>query len=231
MLNSLTAKSALAGTKNSRSEGFLLAKHLKHTAHKHHHHDGAVCPSSGMVLLDLGCTFRLYFHFLGCRNPGQDSCSGRIPAEPGRNIPDVPPFLRAGTLLPRQTGKRSGLISPESCTYMRRSFPLLASVNENYFPPIRKNNKEHKAHNIRYSLHHEYGAPQHHLPMPPTKATGGIKKNAVNTPPQHHCRRRGTRGPIWTGEGAAAPFYGVRILGEIWPVGGLIPWPNRNGRT
>jgi hypothetical protein len=33
--------------KNSRSEGFLLAKHLKHTAHKHHHHDGAVFPSSG----------------------------------------------------------------------------------------------------------------------------------------------------------------------------------------
>jgi hypothetical protein len=182
MLNSLTAKSALAGTKNSRSEGFLLAKHLKHTAHKHHHHDGAVCPSSGMVLLDLGCTFRLYFHFLGCRNPGQDSCSGRIPAEPGRNIPDVPPFLRAGTLLPRQTGKRSGLISPESCTYMRRSFPLLASVDENYFPPLRKNNKEHKAHNIRYSLHHEYGAPQHHLPMPPIKATGGIKQNRRGLP-------------------------------------------------
>jgi len=38
--------------KNSHSEGFLLAIHLKHTAHKHHHHDGAVCPSSGMVLLD-----------------------------------------------------------------------------------------------------------------------------------------------------------------------------------
>ena len=48
----LTAKSVLAGMKNFCSEGFLLAKHLKHTAHKHHHHDGAVCPSSGMVLLD-----------------------------------------------------------------------------------------------------------------------------------------------------------------------------------
>ena len=48
----LTAKSVPAGTKNSRSEGFLLAKHLKRTAHKHHHHDGAVYPSSGMVLLD-----------------------------------------------------------------------------------------------------------------------------------------------------------------------------------
>jgi hypothetical protein len=30
VLNSLTPKSVLAGTKNSRSEGFLLAKH-KHT--------------------------------------------------------------------------------------------------------------------------------------------------------------------------------------------------------
>ena len=52
LLNSLTAKSVPAGAKYSRSEGFLLAKHLKHTAHKHHHHDGAFCPSSGMVLLD-----------------------------------------------------------------------------------------------------------------------------------------------------------------------------------
>ena len=51
-LNSLTTKSVPAGTKNSRSEGVLLAKHLKHTAHKNNHHDGAVCPYSGMVLLD-----------------------------------------------------------------------------------------------------------------------------------------------------------------------------------
>ncbi len=28
-------------------------------------------------------------------------------------------------------------------------------------------------------------------------------------------------GPIWTGEGAAAPFIGVHILGEIRPVGGV----------
>ena len=48
----LIAKSVPAGTKNFRSEGFLLAKHLKHTAHKHHHHEGAVCASSSMVLLD-----------------------------------------------------------------------------------------------------------------------------------------------------------------------------------
>ena len=38
-------------------------------------------------------------------------------------------------------------------------------------------------------------------------------------------------GPIRTGEGAVAPFIGVHILGEIWPAGGLIPWPNREGRT
>ena len=28
-------------------------------------------------------------------------------------------------------------------------------------------------------------------------------------------------GQIWTGEGAAAPFIGVHILGEIRPVGGF----------
>ena len=48
----------------------------------------------------LGGTFRISFHFFGCRNPGPDSCSSWIPAESNRNIPDVPPFLRAGTLLP-----------------------------------------------------------------------------------------------------------------------------------
>jgi hypothetical protein len=37
--NSLTAKFFPAGTKISRSERHLLRKH---TAHKHHHHDGAV---------------------------------------------------------------------------------------------------------------------------------------------------------------------------------------------
>ena len=46
-LNSLTPKSVLAGPKNSRSKDFWLAKH---TAHKYPHHDGAVFPSSGMVL-------------------------------------------------------------------------------------------------------------------------------------------------------------------------------------
>jgi hypothetical protein len=29
-------------------------------------------------------------------------------------------------------------------------------------------------------------------------------------------------GPIWTGEGAVAPFIGVHILGEIRPVGGFV---------
>jgi hypothetical protein len=36
VINSLTAKCVPAGTKNSRSEDFLLAKH---TSHKHPHHD------------------------------------------------------------------------------------------------------------------------------------------------------------------------------------------------
>ena len=49
VFNSLTAKSVLKGTKNSRSEGFLLAKH-KHTNIPHH--DGAISLSSGMVLMD-----------------------------------------------------------------------------------------------------------------------------------------------------------------------------------
>jgi len=38
-------------------------------------------------------------------------------------------------------------------------------------------------------------------------------------------------GPIRTGEGAAAPFIGVHILGKILPAGGFVPWLNRDGRT
>ena len=38
-------------------------------------------------------------------------------------------------------------------------------------------------------------------------------------------------GPIRTGEGAAATFIWVHILCKIRPAGGLIPWPNRDGRT
>jgi len=38
-------------------------------------------------------------------------------------------------------------------------------------------------------------------------------------------------GTIRTGDGAAAPFNGVHNLGEIRPAGGLIPWPNCDGRT
>ena len=48
-VNSLTSKCVLAGTKNSLSEDFLLAKH-KDTNHPHH--DGVVFLSSGMVLMD-----------------------------------------------------------------------------------------------------------------------------------------------------------------------------------
>jgi hypothetical protein len=59
-------------------------------------------------------------------------------------------------------------------------------VNKNIFPPLQKNDTEH-IHRTQHHqqqertlaiqlLHHEYGAPQHHPSMPPTKATGGIKK-------------------------------------------------------
>ena len=41
-------------------------------------------------------------------------------------------------------------------------------------------------------------------------------------------------GPIWTGKGAAAPFIGVHILGEIRPAGGFdtlaeLRWEDRIG--
>jgi len=38
-------------------------------------------------------------------------------------------------------------------------------------------------------------------------------------------------GPIRTGEGAAAPFIGCIFWAKFGRRGGLIPWPNRDGRT
>jgi hypothetical protein len=53
-----------------------------------------------LVSSSLGGTFRFSCWFVGGQNLGPDSCSGWIPVESRHNIPDVPPFLRAGTLLP-----------------------------------------------------------------------------------------------------------------------------------
>ena len=57
-VNSLTAKSVPAGTKNSCPVGFYSRNstestlHHKHNNHKHHHHGGAVCPSYGVGSMD-----------------------------------------------------------------------------------------------------------------------------------------------------------------------------------
>ena len=51
--------------------------------------------------------------------------------------------------------------------------------------------------------------------MPPTKDMGVFKQNRRGHPTVLGC------GPNWTGEGAAVPFNGVHILGEIRPAGGF----------
>jgi hypothetical protein len=80
----------------------------------------------------------------------------------------------------------------------------------------------------------------HHVRQqhPPIASYKGYGWNKTKPPRPHH---RNTMidlvvlgyGPIQMGEGAAAPFNGVHIMGEIWPTGGFdtIPWPNRNGRS
>jgi hypothetical protein len=55
--------------------------------------------------------------------------------------------------------------------------------------------------------------------MPPTKAMGAITQNHRGHPTIDVVVLG--FGPIWTGEGAAAPFIGVHILGEIRPAGGF----------
>jgi hypothetical protein len=61
---------------------------------------------------------------------------------------------------------------------------------ENYVPATLK--KRHNAHpnitgknreqTLAIHLHNEYDAPQHHPPMPPTKAMGVIKQNPRGRP-------------------------------------------------
>jgi hypothetical protein len=57
-VNSLTAKSVPAGTKNSRPVGFYSRNSTKSTVnpnttiHKYDHRGGAVCPSYGVVSMD-----------------------------------------------------------------------------------------------------------------------------------------------------------------------------------
>jgi hypothetical protein len=42
--------------------------------------------------------------------------------------------------------------------------------------------KQQRAQRTQHSLFNEYDAPQHHPPMPPIKATGGIKQNRRGLP-------------------------------------------------
>ena len=83
------------------------------------------------------CTFRFLFRFLGWRNPGQDSCYGRIPAESGRNIPDVRPFLRGNpTSVADRKAFRSNLTAIRYM-YMGRSWypPPTSEVRKTELQP------------------------------------------------------------------------------------------------
>jgi hypothetical protein len=84
-----------------------------------------------------------------------------------------------------------------------------------------QHNREH--HHVR----------QYHPPMPPTKAMGAITQNAAATLPQHHDQRRGTR--VWSdldGRGSGGTIYwGAYSRQNSAGGGGLIPWPNCDGRT
>jgi hypothetical protein len=83
--------------------------------------------------------------------------------------------------------------------------------------------------------------PQHNrkhncAPCPIAQSDKGYKRNNAKPPRPPY---RNTMidlvvlgcGPIRTGEGAAASFIGVHILGEIWPAGGFDTLVNWDGRT
>jgi hypothetical protein len=105
---------------------------------------------------------------------------------------------------------------------------------------FKKNDTEHihrtqhhqqQARTLAIQLHHEYGAPQHHPPMPPTKAAGRIKQNHRGYP---------TATPLSTLEYSGVVRFGWarerrhRLMGcMFWAEfgrGGVAPWPNRESR-
>ncbi len=79
----------------------------------------------------------------------------------------------------------------------------------------------------------DYGAPQHHPPMPPTKAMGAITQNRRGLPTATPLLTLWYSGVVQFGR-AREQWH--RLLGCIfWAKfgwrGDLIPWPNRDGRT
>ena len=70
--------------------------------------------------------------------------------------------------------------------------------------------------------------------MPPTKAMGAKPPRPPHRNTMIDVVVLGC-GPIRTGEGAAAPFIGVHIMGKIWPAGGVITtlaesrWEDQSG--
>ena len=120
--------------------------------------------------------------------------------------------------------------------------PLAASVNKNYIPPLQK--KRHRAHlshttssarieNTCYSITPWIWCTTASFAHASYKVCGWNKTKPPWPPHRNTIIDVGVLGcgTIRRGEGAAAPFNGVHILGKIWLVGGLIPWPNRDGRT
>ena len=76
-------------------------------------------------------------------------------------------------------------------------------------------------------------APPHHPPMPPTKAMGAITQNRRGRPTATPCKTSWYSGVVRFGRARERRH---RLLGCIFCAkfgrrGGLIPWPNRDGRT
>ena len=87
-----------------------------------------------------------------------------------------------GDFLPQQGLNlpiRHGVNCTGDCSNLQNTLVVrLQHVIENCFPATSKQRiPPHNTH-----LHHEYGAPQHHPPMPPTKDMGVFKQNRRGRP-------------------------------------------------
>jgi hypothetical protein len=126
------------------------------------------------------------------------------------------------------------MISQEKCTqptdsvndsskFRRSSSPRAASVD--YYVLY------HRPGGGYYSF--TKGAPDHHPPMPPTKAMGAIKQNRPGCPTATPCSTSWCSNMIGF---LRAIERQLRLIGYIFRTkfgwrGDLIPWPNRDGRA
>jgi hypothetical protein len=104
------------------------------------------------------------------------------------------------------------------------------------FPPHLKKLTHRTQHHhaiLTIQLHHEYGAPQHHPTGPRTKAMVAIMQNRRGRPTATPLPTLWYSGVVRFGRARERRHHllGCILWVKFGRQGGLISWPNRDGRT